>query len=464
MRGWWSRRPIRTRLTVWYSAVLLAIVLVISAFSYVMLRRSLIGDLDVELAVAGQLVRDAGLGVPDRSEAELREILGSRFHEIFFQVAGPGGREAASRSLGKRRLPLSAQAESRGRQGEPTFETVRLPGGERVRLLTLPVPGEAEPTRFIQVAVGFRNVDRVLTGYLEALSVLVPLGLGLSAVGGAWLARSALRPVQAMSRRARGITAEDLSQRLAVRGTGDELDHLAETLNGMLARLQEAFDDVRRFAADAAHELRTPLTALRGGIEVALRADRSPEAYRAVLASSLEEVDRVIRLAEGLLLLSRVRMGAPAPRQPVDLELLLLEVHDVGARLAAGRDVSVHLGHREALTVRGDRATLWRAVLNLVDNAVRYTPAGGRVELALERDGDHAVVAVRDTGVGIDPLDVERIFEPFVRLDATQARADSGAGLGLSIVRAVVLAHGGSLSVQSVPGAGSTFAIRLPLG
>lgn len=464
MRGWWSRRPIQTRLTVWYSAVLLAIVLVVSAFSYVLLRRSLIGDLDVELAVAGQLVRDAGLGVADRSEAELREILGPRFHEIFLQVAGPAGREAASRSLGKRRLPLSAQAESRGRQGEPTFETVRLPGGERVRLLTLPVPGAAEPIRFIQVAVGFSNVDRVLAGYLEALSVLVPLGLGLSAVGGAWLARSALRPVQAMSRTARGITAEDLSRRLAVRGTGDELDHLAETLNGMLARLQEAFDHARRFAADAAHELRTPLTALRGGIEVALRADRSPEAYRAVLASSLEEVDRVIRLAEGLLLLSRVRMGAPAPRQPVDLEPLLLEVHDVGARLGAGRDVSVHLGQREALTVRGDRATLWRAVLNLVDNAVRYTPAGGRVELALERDGDHAVVAVRDTGVGIDPLDVERIFEPFVRLDATRARADSGAGLGLSIVRAVVLAHGGTLSVQSVPGAGSTFTIRLPLG
>lgn len=464
MREWWRRRPIRTRLTVWYSAVLLGILVVISASSYVLLRRSLIADLDLELAVAGQLVRDAGLGVADRSEAELRAVLGARFHQIFFQLIGPGGRAVGSRNLGTRRLPLSPAAQSRGRRGRPTFETVVLAGGEPVRLLTLPVTDGPAPARFVQVAAGLQDVHRALAGYLEALGVLVPLGLGLSATGGAWLARSALKPVRAMSRTARRITAEDLSERLPVRGTGDELDHLADTLNGMLARLQAAFDQVRRFAADAAHELRTPLTALKGGIEVALRAPRSSETYREVLTSSLEEVDRVIRLAEGLLLLSRVRMGAPAPREPVDLEPLLLEVYEVGARLAEGRGVSMHLGRREALTVPGERSTLWRAVLNLVENAVRYTPAGGRVELALARDGDHAVVEVRDTGVGIAPADVDKIFEPFVRLDPAGAGRDGGAGLGLSIVRAIVLAHGGTLSVQSAPGAGSTFAIRLPLG
>jgi heavy metal sensor kinase len=464
MRDWWRRRPIRTRLTVWYCAVLLGILVVISASSYVLLRRSLIADLDVELAVAGQLVRDAGLGVADRSEAELRAVLGARFPEFFFQLTGPGGHAFGTQNLGARRLPLSPAAESRGRRGRPTFETVVLTGGKPVRLLTLPLTDGPAPTRFIQVAAGLGGVHRALAGYLETLGVLVPLGLGLSATGGAWLARSALAPVREMSRTARRITAEDLSQRLPRREAGDELDHLADTLNGMLARLEAAFDQVRRFAADAAHELRTPLTALKGGIEVALRAQRSPEAYRQVLMSSLEEVDRVIRLAEGLLLLSRVRMGAPAPRQAVELEPLLLEVYEVGARLAQGRGVSVHLGRRDPLTVPGDRSTLWRAVLNLVENAVRYTPAGGRVELALVRDGDHAVVEVRDTGVGIDAVDVERIFEPFVRLDAAAAGDDGGAGLGLSIVRAIVLAHGGTLSVQSAPGAGSTFAIRLPLG
>jgi two-component system OmpR family sensor kinase len=211
MRRWARRLPIRTRLTLWYSGVLLSIVLMIGVFSYFMLRRSLISDLDVELAMVGQLVRDAGLGVAERSEAELRQILGPKFHEIFFRVVGPGGREeAGSEYLGGRQLPLSIEAQSRGRRGEPTFETVALAGGERIRLLTIPLTWRRLPG-FIQVGVGFDEFDRALTGYLETLAVLVPLGLGLASIGGAWLARSALRPVQTMSATARRITAEDLS-------------------------------------------------------------------------------------------------------------------------------------------------------------------------------------------------------------------------------------------------------------
>jgi heavy metal sensor kinase len=458
---WWRRRPIRTRLTLWYTAVLLVILAVITSSSYLLLRRTLIADLDVELAVTAELVRGAGLGAADRSEAQLRTLLGRRFHRVVFQVLAPGGRpEAVSETLGDRRLPLSGRAAARAARGEPTFETVTLAGGERMRLLTLPVP--AKPARLVQVGVAFAGVDHALTVYLETLGVLVPLGLGLAAAGGAWLARSALRPVQAMSRTARRISAEDLTGRLALRGTGDELDHLAETLNAMLARLQEAFDHVRRFAADAAHELRTPLTALKGGIEVALRADRDPATYREVLRSSLEEVDRVIRLAEDLLLLSRARLGGAPARQPVDLEPLLLEVYDVGARLAAGRGVTLRLGRVEPLTVAGERWALWRAALNLVENAVKYTPAGGEVELALARDDGCAVLTVRDTGVGMDADAVERIFDPFVRLGP--AARGGGTGLGLAIVREIVRAHGGTLAVRSAPGAGSTFTVRLPLG
>jgi heavy metal sensor kinase len=459
MRPWGRRLPIRTRLTLWYSGILLGIVLVISVFSYFMLRQSLIRDADVELAMVGQLVRDAGLGVAERSEAELRAILAPKFLDIFFRVIGPDGEEEArSEALGTRRLPLTLKGTS---HTEPTFETVVLAGGERIRLLTIPLT--RAPGWFIQVGADFDDIDRALAGYLDTLGVMVPLGLGLAATGGAWLARSALRPVQTMSHTARRITAEDLSRRLALQGTGDELDHLADTLNAMLARLEEAFGHIQRFAADAAHELRTPLTALKGGMEVALRADRTPETYREVLKSSLEDVDRVIRLAEGLLLLSRLRIGGPAPRQPVELEPLLLEVLDVGIRLAEGRGVGVYLGRVEPLTVQGERSTLWRAALNLVENAIKYTPAGGKVEVALERDGDCAVVQVRDTGVGMDPADVERIFEPFVRLGAAAAHDSGGAGLGLSIVRAIVAAHGGTLVAHSAPGAGSTFTIRLPL-
>jgi len=454
---------VRTRLTLWYGGVLLAIVLVISTFSYFMLRRTLVSGADVELLMVGQVVRDAGIGEARRSEAEVREILGPRFLDVLYRVVGPAGKpEAESGPLRGRHLPLSTAARERGRSGDPTFETVHLSRGERIRLLTIPLT--QEPARFIQVGATFADIDRALAGYMETLAVMVPLGLGLALVGGASLAWSALRPVETMSRTARRISAQDLTRRLPLRGTADELDHLAETLNAMFARLEAAFTHVRRFAVDAAHELRTPLTVLKGGIEVALRADRSPREYRDVLHSSLEEVEQLIELAENLLLLSRLRMSTALARQPVELETVLMEAVDTGMRLADGRGVIVRLGPVASVTVHGDHATLRRALVNLVDNAVKYTNPGGRVEVSLERDGRHAVVAVSDTGVGMNPADVERIFEPFVRLDEARASDVGGAGLGLSIVHSIVLAHDSSLSVTTAPGIGSTFTIRFPLG
>jgi signal transduction histidine kinase len=196
---------------------------------------------------------------------------------------------------------------------------------------------------------------------------------------------------------------------------------------------------------------------------VTLRAERSPEEYRRVLASSLEEVERLIRLAEDLLLLSRSTAGPEGPRARVDLEPLLLDVFDVGARLGQAAGVSVRVDTAVPATVRGDAAALGRALLNLVENAVKYTPSGGKVELGLTTADGDAVFAVSDTGMGIAAADTERVFEPFVRLDAARARDTGGAGLGLAIARSITVAHGGTLSVESRPGAGSRFVIRLPL-
>jgi signal transduction histidine kinase len=230
----------------------------------------------------------------------------------------------------------------------------------------------------------------------------------------------------------------------------------------MLARLEAAFAEMQRFTADAAHELRTPLTALRGGIEVALRAERSREDYRGVLTSSLEEVEQLVRLTEDLLLLSRSTMGLSAARQPVDLEPLCLEALELGVRLAKGKGVSVSMGATVPAVVQGDAGSLRRAVLNLVDNAVKYTPASGSVVVSLERSGDRVSIVVEDTGIGIDPADAERIFEPFVRLDAGRSRDTGGTGLGLAIARSIVLAHRGTLEAKTSAGGGSRFTIDLP--
>ena len=461
-----SALSIRTRLTLWYSGLLLVILAAIGALSYSWLRRTVHQDLDASLLAVARAIRDTG--APDRPEREvealLREMLGPELYDKFFRLLDPEGRPHTSGSPPRGdALPLSGPARARAVRGESTLETVAGPGAEPLRVFTMPIVRDGRVADIVQVGTSVRRAEAVLDRYLQTLLVLIPLGVGLAALGGAVIARIALRPVDEMTRTARRITAEDLSRRVERPGTGDEMERLALTLNGMLARLEAAFTQTRRFAADAAHELRTPLAALRGGIEVALRAERTPEEYRRVLASSLEEVERLIRLAEDLLLLSRSSAGPDVTRAPVDLEPLLLDVFDVGARLGQGAGVSVRTDAMASATVRGDATALRRALLNLIENAIKYTPPGGKVELGLTTGDGLAVITVSDTGIGLDPADADRIFEPFVRLDAARARDTGGAGLGLAIARSIAVAHGGTLTVESRPGAGSRFVLRLPL-
>lgn len=453
---------VHTRLTLWYAGALLAILVFISGLSYWLLARSLAQDVDRSLVTLAQVVRDAPRGDGfEEAEWWVRELLDPE-HQLF-QLLGPDGRlRSRSWRLRDDRLPLSAEGRQRVVAGQATFETVLL-HGERIRVVALPVLRNGRLIEVVQVGMPLAPTERTLQRWLEALLVLVPLGVGLAAAGGRVLARAALRPVDEMSQSARRIDAEALARRITIRGTGDELDRLAETLNGMLARLENTFGEMRRFSADAAHELRTPLTALKGTLEVALRAERSGAEYRAALASALEEVDRLVRLAEDLLLLSRATAGPDSPRARVELETLALDVAEVGTRLAKDRGVTVRVGALAPLAVLGDGSALRRAVLNLVENGVKYTPVGGRVELSVTAADGEAVLAVEDTGPGIDAADVTRIFEPFVRLDAARSRESGGSGLGLAIARSIVVAHRGTLGVERPAAGGSRFTIRLPL-
>jgi len=466
------RLTVRTRLTVWYASLLLAILLVASGLSYALLRRSLMHDLDASLRIVAQVIRDTGYSpaasTGARSEAAVRELLGPQYYDAFFHLVDPhGGPGVGSTQLGGRALPLSEAARRNAAEGRSTFESLQLSAGEPIRLLTMPIHHDGRLAQLVQVGTSLRDAEQVLLRYLETLLVLVPVGVALATAGGAAIAGAALRPIADISRTARRITAEDLSQRIPSRLTGDEIDHLVETLNGMLGRLDDAFAQMRLFAADAAHELRTPLTVLKGGIEVALRAPRQAEEYRTVLQSSLEEVERLVRLAEDLLLLARTSTDAGATlrrgHERMELEPVVLDVLDVGIQLAHGTGVTLRLADCKPAVVVGHPGDLRRALLNLVENGLKYTPAGGTVELALGRADGCAALLVRDTGPGIAPADAERIFQPFVRLDAARTRASAGSGLGLSIARSIVLAHDGTITVESAPGRGSRFVIRLPL-
>jgi heavy metal sensor kinase len=458
---------IRRRLTIWYSLILLAILALVGGLSYSLLRTRLHQDLDASLLAVAQTIRRASPPVvsagPGPLEQWMREALGDELYDTFFQLLDPQGQPGVRSPQPQRdRLPLSAQARANAMAGRSTFETVQLVPQGATRLLTIPVVREGTVVQLIQVGLPLERTRQALARYFQTLLLVIPAGVALAALGGAAIARAALKPVDAMSATARRITAEDLAERIPRRGSGDELDRLADTLNAMLDRLEAAFAQLRRFAADAAHEIRTPLAALRGSMEVALRSERTPAEYRRVLASTLEDAERLIRVAEDLLLLSRAAAGLEGPRQPLELEPLLVEVVELGARLGQAAGVTVRLKEVTPVAVLGDEGALRRAVRNLVDNAVKYTPAGGAVELSLARDRGTAVITVADTGIGLHPADAERIFEPFVRLDAARARETGGSGLGLAIARSIAVAHGGSLSVESAPGAGSRFTLRLP--
>lgn len=457
---------IRARLTIWYAGALLAILAVVSALSYSVLRWSLLQQVDASLVTVAQIVRETDERGAGGSEVEraIRELLGPGFSDQFFQFLDPEGRSRfRSGPPPAAALPLSPEARDNAARGQRTFETLEEPRGGPVRLLTVPVLRSGRSVEIIQVSAPLARTREALARYLTTLLALVPVAVGLGAAGGAVLAGRALSPVRGMSEAARQITAEDLHRRLARRGADDEIDHLADTLNAMLAGLEAAFAQAKRFSADAAHELRTPLTALKGEMEVALRAARSPEEYRRVLHSGLEEVEHLIRLVEDLLLFSRSAAALGPPSARVELEPLVLEALEAGARRAQGAGVTVRAEALEPAAVLGDAGALRRALGNLVDNAVKYTPAGGKVELSLLAAEGQARIVVRDTGIGLDPADAARIFDPFVRLDAARSRDAGGAGLGLALVRAIVDAHGGAIAVDSTPGAGSRFTVSLPL-
>jgi heavy metal sensor kinase len=306
----------------------------------------------------------------------------------------------------------------------------------------------------------------------NALLVAVPFFLLLAFAAGWFLAERSLAPIAAMSERARTITATNLDARLPVANDRDELGELALVFNELLDRLERAFSELeraysqmRQFIADASHELRTPLAAVRGEVQVALKRPREGEEYRESLGVIHEEAIHMSRIVEDLFTLARADAGErPLDRLPFYLDELVAECCRTLRPLAAehGVDLAVEPGAGE-VEIEGDEGLIRRAVLNLIDNAVKYTEAEGCVRVIVSRDGDLVHVDVADTGIGIAPADQERIFDRFYRVDRARVRSEGGAGLGLSIVRWAVEAHGGEVAVRSEPGRGTTFSLLLPV-
>jgi two-component system OmpR family sensor kinase len=452
-----SRLSLRLRLTLAFAAAMALLLTATGVFLYVRLGDTLDSQLDQSLRARADdvtaLVRrgDSGLDEPQRRLAES--------DESFAQVlGGDGGVRDATPGIGTAPL-LTPDEVRRARAGTLVVERDSLPRleNEPARLLATPVDANGEAVVVVSgVSLGDRN--EALAGLRTQLLVGVPVALLLASLAGWGLATAALRPVEAMRRRAEEISASTAGHRLPVPPADDEIGRLARTLNEMLGRLEAGLARERRFVADASHELRTPLSLLRAELELALRRPRTAEELQGALASAAEETERLVRLANDLLLLATADEGQlRLDRRELDVRELLAGVAErFAARAqAAGRPLDVSVD--EPLVVDGDRLRLEQALGNLVDNALRY--GAGPVRLEAARANGFVALAVRDDGDGFPPDYMPRAFERFSRAD--DARSGAGAGLGLALVDAVARAHGGRAFARN-GGAGTRIGLVVP--
>jgi heavy metal sensor kinase len=346
-------------------------------------------------------------------------------------------------------------------QSAPAFMDVHTDQG-KLRLRNEVVPVDGDPY-LIVVGASMQPVEDTLDSFLEALAWLIPSGVLLAAVASWFMAGKALQPVAALGRAAGEIGVSHLDRRLPVRGTNDELDQLANQFNETLARLEKAVGEMKQFTASISHELRTPLAVLRGEAEVALMQSGSNEQYRRVLGSQLEEFEKLTRMINQLLTLARAESGdVEIEKEPVDISAMVQSVAEELEPVAASKNVKLTWNCQQNVTVNGDSGWIERIVLNLVDNAIKFTHSTGHVSVNISRDTNNALLEVSDDGVGIAPDALPHIFERFYRADPSRSNRADGAGLGLSLVKWAVEQHHGSVDVESSPGAGSTFLVRFP--
>jgi heavy metal sensor kinase len=456
-------RSVRARLAFWHGLALLAVVSIYAAAVLVQVRDDLYEELDNQLngdsALAVQWLQQ-GLPAPGAAVAKGRPTgENERGTDVpWVDAWSVVGRRVfdAGRQPG---LPLPP--------GPPADWpaapfTVGLQDGARVRTLIREVM-VGEQTVFVRVGRSEQFARHELGEFAAVLGFSLPFAFTVAVGAGYLLARRALAPVSAMTARARRITAEHLEERLPVENPDDEFGQLAGVINDALGRLERAFHTLRRFTADASHELRTPLTAIRSVGEVGLREHRSEAEYREMVGSILEETERLTAMADRLLTLSRADAGKTDLR-PVRVRLgeLAYEVAADLAVLAEEKRQQLHVDGGTDVGVTADRATVRQAVINLLDNAIKYSPNGGAIWLVVRPSGTEAVLEVIDSGPGIEPEHLPHVFERFYRADRARSRADGGAGLGLSIAQWAIEANQGRIEVESEVGRGSVFRVVLP--
>ncbi len=455
--------PIRIHLTLWYTFLLGIILITFSALLFLVLKFSLHAQIDSNLQDRAQQVM-TGIEAQAVVNVETGEVFVPQANvfsspSIFIQVVrADGSVVSAADNLGAQRFPADPEILAANLQGDPTFKTVSV-ADTAVRIYSTPIFFRGQVVGAVQVGQSLKEVEDTLQQVLLFLLSGTVVALILAAMVGAFLAWTALRPIEKITQTAaRIVGAHDLKQRLPTSNTNDEIERLTVTINDMLERLDNFFQAQVRLSADVSHELRTPLTAIRGNVDLLRRGAACDEEELYEALSIIDgELDRMSRIVADLLLLSQADAGISLRMEQVELDTLILDVYRQARVIANG--VNIQLGHEDQAVVQGDPDRLKQLLINLVTNAIKHTPPGGKVTLSLYREPEWVRIIVADTGRGIAPNALPHIFERFYQ--ANEAN-QNGTGLGLSIAQWIAQAHGGEITVTSELGKGSEFTLWLP--
>jgi heavy metal sensor kinase len=466
-----NARSLRFQLGLWYAGLLTTVFILLGVATIVLLKHFMEANVrDSQLRRARQVAQGLSPEIVKKGAAAIADEVEARFspglNNRFIQIRSSEG-QVIYRSPDPADHSFEAEAIPSGRWPErvESFRKAGLPDGGSLLISRYLVKAPGGTAWLVEAGAPLHPLHAVLRGVAGVMALTLLVAVAVAVAGGYFLVGRALDRVDHISRSAEEISFHNLSGRLPIAHTGDEIERLSESLNRMIQRLDGAFQHSKRFVADASHELRTPLTILRGEMEALLARESLAPAVQERLGSLLEEVDRLTKIVEGLLMLSRLDAGeAQGEWVNVDLAKLTTSTAEQMALLAEDKRIRIRCITPSPVLVRGDRARLKQVVVNLLDNAIKYTADGGKVTLQVSTQPSQAVLDVTDSGPGISAEALPHVFERFFRADQARSRDAGGAGLGLAIVHSICAAHDGRVTVESAAGQGSRFRVELPLG
>ncbi|MBV6519611.1 MAG: hypothetical protein DCC43_03830 [Candidatus Brocadia sp.] len=455
---------IRTKLSLWYTSIFGGMLFLFSLLTYVAFSHANNKRIDVGLT-------EEAVGIAHHAQINMNsfkeyvsQISNERDEEWaagkYIAILGPAGNlQFRSGNLTDAHLPLQRHQIKEIFSGKIYFKTVKNSKGRLLRIITIPIK---DTRQLIQIGIVI-NKDTALNIFLLILTALGFLAIVGSWLGGRFMAKKALRPIDCMIKDLQKIETEHLGKRLVIHPVKDEISELSGVINEMLTRLENSFSQVRQFTTDASHELRTPIAIMKAGIEVALSSERDICSYQQILANTLEDLGRFSKIIESLFILAKADAGQyELQKKRMNLHPVVMDIAEQLKLIAEPKNIFVSMEKMEDAFIDGDELLIRMMLLNLIDNAVKYTQANGTIKLSLYKDNGCVKISIRDNGIGISQEDLPRIFDRFYRACKVRTANHTSSGLGLSICQWIVKSHHGTIIVNSELHKGSTFTVTLP--